>query len=64
MDNMTYILTGGFLKGYRTYVISGIGVLTAVAAYSTGDANLVDTIKAVTLSMSAMTIRASIPPAA
>lgn len=43
---MTYVLTGGFLKGYRTYVLSGIAAITAVAYWSVGDQTTVDTLRA------------------
>ena len=61
MENMTWLLTGGFLKGYRTYVFSAVGVIGALAQYSIGDANLTETVQAVTLAMSVGTARAAMP---
>ena len=34
---MGYILTGGFAKGYRTYIFMGLAGLTAVANWAVGD---------------------------
>lgn len=46
MQISTFI-QGGMLAGYRTYIVSGIGILTAVGAYLTGDADLFATLQAV-----------------
>lgn len=43
---MSYVLTGGFLKGYRTYVLSGLAAITAVAYWSVGDQSTADTLRA------------------
>ena len=45
--NLTTILTGGFAKGYRTYIMAGVVVVTALAAYATGQADLVHTIQTI-----------------
>ncbi len=34
------IISGGFLAGKRTYIISGIGILSAVGAYLVGDQDI------------------------
>ena len=34
---MTYYLTAGWAKGYRTYILAGLGALTTVATWSIGD---------------------------
>lgn len=34
---MKQIITGGYLSGRRTYIISGIGIISAVGAYLVGD---------------------------
>ena len=60
MDSMTYILSGGFLRGYRTYVLSAGGVIAALISYSVGDVDLVETVKAVTLALSAASIRSAV----
>lgn len=38
--NMNKIIHGGYLKGYRTYIISATGILTAIGAYLIGDSDL------------------------
>lgn len=43
---MTDLLTGGFLRGYRTYILSGLAVITAVAYWSVGDQSTTDTLRA------------------
>lgn len=47
MNWFAYLLTGGFLKGYRTYVIAAVAVIGAVAGYAVGDLSLEATIAAV-----------------
>lgn len=42
-----YLLSGGFLAGYRTYILATLGVLTSIAHYITGDASLTTTIQSV-----------------
>ncbi|MBR6685663.1 MAG: hypothetical protein IKL37_05400 [Alphaproteobacteria bacterium] len=37
---MNKIIRGGWLNGYRTYIISATGLLTAVGAYLVGDSDL------------------------
>ncbi|MCL2748633.1 MAG: hypothetical protein FWE50_01005 [Alphaproteobacteria bacterium] len=37
---MKKILTGGFAAGHRTYIISGVGILSAFTTYAAGDINL------------------------
>jgi len=34
------IVNGGFLQGRRTYIISGVGIVSAIAAYLVGDDNV------------------------
>lgn len=38
---MGTILTGGFLAGYRTYILGGLIVVQAVAGWLVGDMTLV-----------------------
>jgi hypothetical protein len=61
METTTWLLTGGFAKNYRTYILAGLGAVTAVTQYSLGDADLMHTIQNVTLALSAATIRNAIP---
>lgn len=37
---MNKIIKGGFLTGHRTYIISGIGILSAIGAYLVGDVDV------------------------
>ncbi len=37
---MRKIINGGFLSGYRTYIISGVGILSAIGAYMVGDTDI------------------------
>lgn len=61
MGNLGWLITGGFLKGYRTYILAGIGAAAALAAYAVGDADLVTTINALAVALGLGTIRASVP---
>jgi hypothetical protein len=44
MEVVTYLLTGGFLKGYRTQVLGATAALSAVALWAVGDTTLMDLI--------------------
>ena len=44
---MKKIISGGFLAGRRTYVMSGIGILTAIGAYMVGDSDVFTMLQAV-----------------
>lgn len=44
---MHKIISGGFLSGHRTYVMSGVGILSAVAAYIVGDSDLFTMLQAI-----------------
>ena len=37
---MKRIVHGGYLSGYRTYIISTVGIISSVGAYLIGDADL------------------------
>ena len=63
MENLTYLLTGGFLKGYRTYILTAIAVITVVAQFAVGDVNLTDAIQAVAMALGVGTVRAALPSA-
>jgi hypothetical protein len=41
------IIKGGFLAGQRTYIISGIGILSAVGAYLVGDTDIFTMLQAI-----------------
>ena len=45
------------LAGYKTYIVAGVAVIGALAAYLTGDASLPDTAQAVLTAVLGATIR-------
>lgn len=44
---MKRIIRGGYLSGYRTYIISATGILSAVGAYLVGDTDLFTMLQAI-----------------
>jgi hypothetical protein len=42
MENLTWLLTGGFAKGYRTQVLGVTTALSAVALWAVGDMSPAD----------------------
>lgn len=44
---MQKIIHGGCLAGHRTYILSGIGILSAIASYLVGDSDLFMTLQSV-----------------
>ena len=44
---MKRIVHGGYLSGYRTYIISATGILSAIGAYLVGDTDLFTTLQAI-----------------
>lgn len=38
---------GGMLAGKRTYIISAIGILTAISGYLVGDSNILETMNSI-----------------
>jgi hypothetical protein len=47
MSLLKNIINGGMLAGKRTYIISGLGILSAIGAYLVGDTNLLDAISGI-----------------
>ena len=41
------IIHGGCLAGHRTYILSGVGILSAIASYLVGDSDLFMTMQSV-----------------
>ena len=37
---MNKIIKGGYLKGRRTYVVSSVGIISAIGAYLIGDEDI------------------------
>jgi hypothetical protein len=44
MNSFTWLITGGFAKGYRTQVLGLVTALSALASWAVGDATLADLI--------------------
>ena len=44
---MSKIFRGGYLSGYRTYIIAATGILSAVGAYLVGDSDLFTMLQAI-----------------
>ena len=44
MQTLTWLITGGFAKGYRTQVLGVAAALSAVAMWAVGDMTLMDLI--------------------
>jgi len=45
------------LKGYKTYIVAGVTIITSIAAYLIGEADLGDTIQLVVTAVLGATIR-------
>lgn len=58
MGTLTYLLTGGFAKGYRTYILAGIALVTVVAQFAVGDIGLTDALQQGALALGLGTLRA------
>ena len=59
---ITYLLSGGFLKGYRSYIIGTILVVQAVSAWAMGDMGLMallDKLPEILMGMGIMTAKAA-----
>lgn len=59
MGALGYLMSGGFLAGYRTYIGAGLTVLSAVAGYAMGETNLVQTIEVVGAGLGLAGLRAA-----
>ncbi len=44
---MRKIISGGFLADKKTYIMSGVGILSAVAAYLVGDTDMFAMLQAI-----------------
>jgi hypothetical protein len=44
MNNLAWLFTGGFAKGYRTQILGLVTALSAIASWAVGDASLTDLI--------------------
>lgn len=59
MDIITKILTGGFLKGYRTYILAGVAAVTVAAQFLVGDLNLTEALQQLALALGLGSLRAA-----
>lgn len=48
------------LSGYKTYIVAGVAILTAIAAYLVGDLSISDTAQTVLTAVLGATIRAGV----
>jgi hypothetical protein len=53
-----YIFAGGFLAGYRTYILSAVAVVTVASQYVLGDIGLATFIEQAALALGLSTVRA------
>ncbi len=44
---MCKVIRGGFLAGHRTYILSGVGIMSAIGAYLVGDSDLFTMLQAI-----------------
>lgn len=44
---MNKFCKGGFLAGHRTYIMSGVGIMSAIAAYLVGDSDIFITLQSI-----------------
>jgi hypothetical protein len=64
MNILTNLLTGGFLAGYRTYVLGAIVAIQAVAGWALGDmslSQLLDQLPEIAGGLGLMSLRAAVP---
>jgi hypothetical protein len=62
---MRYWLTGGFLRGKRTYIIAALMIFNAVAQWAVGDATAVELLSRlpdILEGLGLMTLRAAVAP--
>jgi hypothetical protein len=60
MENLSHILTGGFAKGYRTYLMAGLMVATALVSWMVGDSNFTDMVQHIAEGLGIGTLRAAV----
>lgn len=66
MDILTKLLTGGFLAGYRTYLLGAIVAIQAVAGWAMGDMTLpqlLEQLPEIAGGLGLMSLRAAVPKA-
>lgn len=61
--DLKYVLSGGFAAGYRTYIMAGVLVVSALASYAVGDVDLMHTVQNVAMGLGLGSLRAAVPSA-
>ena len=62
MEKLTWLLSGGFLKGYRTYILVAVSAVTVLANFAVGDIGLQDMVSQLSTVLAVGTVRAAITP--
>ena len=60
MEKLTWLLSGGFLKGYRTYILVAVSAATVLANFAVGDIGLQDMVSQLSTVLAVGTVRAAI----
>jgi hypothetical protein len=59
MNTLGYLISGGFAKGYRTYILAGVGLITVGAQFAVGDLSLTEALQQGALALGLGTLRAA-----
>lgn len=60
MNWIPYLLTGGFARGYRTYILVGLAIAGIAGQYATGDINLTQALSQGAEALGIGTVRAAV----
>ena len=60
IEKLTWLLAGGFLKGYRTYILVGVAAMTIVANFAVGDIGLQEMVTQLSTALAIGTVRAAV----
>lgn len=56
MEKLVYLLSGGFARGYRTTILSALGVVTALGFWAVGDQSGADTVQAIWQALASLSV--------
>ena len=59
MNWIAYLITGGFAKGYRTYILAGLALVGVIGQYAVGDIGLTEAISQGATALGLGTLRAA-----
>lgn len=59
MNWIGYLITGGFAKGYRTYILAAVAVAGVIGEYAVGDIGLTQAISQGATALGLGTLRAA-----